>query len=79
MKQCAEVCEKMKDIMATKNLKVGDVVWAKAGRWHPAWPAVIIDPQMQAPEVVLNACVRGTICVMYYSFLAGEKRVSEVV
>ena len=56
----------MKDLLAIKNFKVNELVWAKTDRRTPAWPAVIIDPpKARAPEVVLKACVMGTICVMY--------------
>ncbi|KAJ4821560.1 Histone-lysine N-methyltransferase [Rhynchospora pubera] len=74
VKKCEEVCERMNDVLAMRKLKVGEVVWAQADKRSPAWPAVIIDPRLHAPEVVLNACAMGTICVMYFSFVRGRKR-----
>lgn len=46
----------------------GDLVWAKSGKKYPAWPAIVIDPLSEAPELVLKACVPGTICVMYFGY-----------
>ncbi|KAJ3704370.1 hypothetical protein LUZ61_008075 [Rhynchospora tenuis] len=73
-KKCKEVCERMNDVLETRKLKAGEVVWAQADKRSPAWPAVIIDPRLHAPEVVLNACAMGTICVMYFSFVRGRTR-----
>ncbi|PRQ60411.1 putative histone-lysine N-methyltransferase [Rosa chinensis] len=30
----------------------GDIVWAKPGKKEPFWPAIVIDPMTQAPELV---------------------------
>lgn len=46
----------------------GDLVWAKSGKKYPAWPAIVIDPIIEAPEPVLRDCVLGTICVMYFGY-----------
>lgn len=43
----------------------GDVVWAKAGKCEPAWPAIVIDPTLQAPRKVMDFRVHGAFCVMF--------------
>ncbi|XP_026441028.1 histone-lysine N-methyltransferase ATX5-like [Papaver somniferum] len=45
----------------------GDVVWAKSGK-YPAWPAIVIDPALQAPIKVLSMYVHGTTCVMFFGY-----------
>ncbi|MCO5590347.1 hypothetical protein L7F22_044316 [Adiantum nelumboides] len=54
---------------------VGDIVWAKSGkRKDPAWPAKVIDPVREAPDLVLKACVPGRLCVMFYGPSAAKGR-----
>ncbi|CAN1157181.1 Histone-lysine N-methyltransferase ATX3 [Linum perenne] len=55
-----------KDVYRLEDFGVGDIVWVRCGKRYPWWPAVVIDPIMQAPEAVLNCCVPGALCVMFY-------------
>lgn len=55
----------------------GDIVWAKSGRKDPFWPAIVIDPTLQAPGQVLSSCIAGTVCVMFFGYSGnGTRRVS---
>ncbi|KAH9723999.1 Histone-lysine N-methyltransferase ATX5 [Citrus sinensis] len=44
----------------------GDIVWAKSGKNYPYWPAIVIDPMTQAPDVVLRSCIPDAACVMFF-------------
>ncbi|KAF2287436.1 hypothetical protein GH714_039895 [Hevea brasiliensis] len=44
----------------------GDIVWAKSGKEDPFWPAIVIDPMTQAPELVLRSCIPDAACVMFF-------------
>ncbi|KAB5524117.1 hypothetical protein DKX38_021866 [Salix brachista] len=44
----------------------GDIVWAKSGNKYPFWPAIVIDPMTQAPEMVLRSCIADAACVMFF-------------
>ncbi|CAN1293211.1 Histone-lysine N-methyltransferase ATX3 [Linum perenne] len=57
-----------KDIYRPEEFSLGDVVWARSGKRFPWWPAVVIDPILQAPEAVLSCCVPGALCVMFYGY-----------
>lgn len=58
-----------------EDFYVGDIVWAKSGkRKDPAWPAKVIDPLREAPELVRKACVPGRLCVMFYGPSAAKGR-----
>lgn len=46
----------------------GDIVWAISGRHCPAWPAIVLDSETQAPQQVLNYRVAGTVCVMFFGY-----------
>ncbi|KAF3654042.1 Histone-lysine N-methyltransferase ATX5 [Capsicum annuum] len=46
----------------------GDIVWAISGRNCPAWPAIVLDSETQAPQQVLNYRVAGTLCVMFFGY-----------
>ncbi|KAK9279386.1 hypothetical protein L1049_013065 [Liquidambar formosana] len=65
MKEKAEV---RKDFYRPEDFVAGDIVWAKSGRRYPAWPAIVIDPMLQAPATVLSCCVPDAICVMYFGY-----------
>lgn len=55
----------------------GDVVWAISGRHSPAWPAIVLDPEIQAPQQVLNFRVADAVCVMFFGYSGnGTQRVS---
>ncbi|XP_074273145.1 histone-lysine N-methyltransferase ATX3-like [Silene latifolia] len=51
-----------------QDFALGDIVWAKSGKRFPAWPAIVIDPMLQAPEALLSSCIPGSICVMYFGY-----------
>jgi hypothetical protein len=63
-----ENSHKKKEVYKPEDFALGDIVWAKCGRRYPAWPAIVIDPILQAPETVLSCCVPGAICVMFYGY-----------
>lgn len=63
-----ENSQKRKELYKPEDFALGDIVWAKCGRRYPAWPAVVIDPILQAPETVLSCCVPGAICVMFFGY-----------
>ncbi|KAJ8638789.1 hypothetical protein MRB53_015483 [Persea americana] len=50
----------------SEDFAVGDIVWAKPGKMYPAWPAIVIDPMLQAPEMVLNRGVNRAVCVLFF-------------
>ena len=52
----------------------GDIVWAKTGRKEPFWPAIVIDPITQAPELVLRACVADAACIMFFGYSGNENQ-----
>ncbi|KAJ7962572.1 Histone-lysine N-methyltransferase [Quillaja saponaria] len=66
--------EKRKDIYKPEDFALGDLVWAKCGKRYPAWPAVVIDPILEAPKAVLNYCVPGALCVMFFGFSKNGKQ-----
>ncbi|KAK6260553.1 hypothetical protein SCA6_015027 [Theobroma cacao] len=59
---------KRKDVYKPEDFALGDIVWAKCGKRYPTWPAIVIDPILQAPEAVLSCCVPGAICVMFFGY-----------
>ncbi|KAK8509676.1 hypothetical protein V6N12_001755 [Hibiscus sabdariffa] len=59
---------KRKDVYKPEDFASGDIVWAKCGKRYPAWPGIVIDPILQAPESVLSCCVPGAICVMFFGY-----------
>ncbi|XXG82355.1 hypothetical protein AAC387_Pa10g0326 [Persea americana] len=64
---------KRKDLYRAEEFVLGDVVWAKTGK-YPVWPAIVIDPISQAPKTVLNFCIAGAICVMFFGHSRNGKR-----
>lgn len=50
----------------------GDIVWAKSGKSEPFWPAIVIDPMTQAPDLVLRACIADAACVMFFGYSGSE-------
>ncbi|KAF0917019.1 hypothetical protein E2562_016320 [Oryza meyeriana var. granulata] len=60
--------EKKEDFYWPEDFVLGDVVWARAGKKCPAWPALVIDPLLHAPAVVLNSCIPGALCVMFFGY-----------
>ncbi|XP_010266518.1 PREDICTED: histone-lysine N-methyltransferase ATX4-like isoform X2 [Nelumbo nucifera] len=72
-KPTKENSEKRKGFYRPEDFVLGDIVWAKSGKRYPAWPAIVIDPMSQAPETVLNSCVAGAICVMFFGYSRNRK------
>ncbi|OIW13584.1 hypothetical protein TanjilG_25683 [Lupinus angustifolius] len=66
--------KRSKEIYKLEDFALGDIVWAKCGKRYPAWPAVVIDPILQAPKSVLNCCVPGAICVMFFGYSKNGKQ-----
>lgn len=60
--------EKKKEIYRPEDFAVGDILWAKCGKKYPAWPAIVIDPWVNAPDLVLRCCVPGALCVMFFGY-----------
>ncbi|KAH1204637.1 Histone-lysine N-methyltransferase ATX3 [Glycine max] len=60
--------EKRREVYKPEDFALGDIVWAKCGKRYPAWPAVVIDPVLEAPESVLSCCVPGALCVMFFGY-----------
>ncbi|KAG6715303.1 histone-lysine N-methyltransferase ATX4-like isoform X2 [Carya illinoinensis] len=52
----------------------GDIVWAKPGKKEPYWPAIVIDPMTQAPELVLRSCIADAACVMFFGYSGNENQ-----
>ncbi|XP_010537097.1 PREDICTED: histone-lysine N-methyltransferase ATX4-like isoform X2 [Tarenaya hassleriana] len=59
-------------IYGPENFYSGDLVWAKSGENEPFWPAIVIDPMTQAPELVLRACIPDAACVMFFGHSGNE-------
>lgn len=69
--------KRKKGVYRLEDFALGDLVWAKCGKSYPVWPAVVIDPILQAPESVLSRCVPAAICVMFFGYSKnGKQRVN---
>ncbi|XP_068644353.1 histone-lysine N-methyltransferase ATX4-like [Aristolochia californica] len=68
-----DINEKRKDFYRPEEFVLGDIVWAKPGKRYPVWPAIVIDPMLHAPETVLNSCIPGAICVMFFGYSGNGK------
>ncbi|XP_010433292.1 PREDICTED: histone-lysine N-methyltransferase ATX4 [Camelina sativa] len=55
-----------------ENFYSGDLVWAKSGKKEPFWPAIVIDPMTQAPELVLRSCIPDAACVVFFGHSGNE-------
>lgn len=66
--------EKKGGVYGPEDFYAGDIVWAKAGRKEPFWPAIVIDPMTQAPELVLRSCIADAACVMFLGYSANENQ-----
>ncbi|KAL1350369.1 hypothetical protein HN51_014460 [Arachis hypogaea] len=67
-------CRKRKDVYKLDEFVLGDIVWAKCGKSYPPWPALVIDPLLQAPKSVLSRCIPGAICVMFFGYSKSGKQ-----
>ncbi|XP_027353338.1 histone-lysine N-methyltransferase ATX5-like isoform X2 [Abrus precatorius] len=64
---------KKKDgLYGPEDFYAGDIVWAKARKKEPFWPAIVIDPMCQAPELVLKSCIPDAACVMFLGHSGSE-------
>ncbi|XP_054797371.1 histone-lysine N-methyltransferase ATX5 [Prosopis cineraria] len=66
--------EKKDGLYGPEDFYAGDIVWAKAGKKEPFWPAIVIDPMSQAPELVLRSCIADAACVMFLGYSANESQ-----
>ncbi|KAL2318129.1 hypothetical protein Fmac_032005 [Flemingia macrophylla] len=66
--------EKKEGLYGPEDFYAGDVVWAKARRREPFWPAIVIDPMCQAPELVLKSCIPDAACVMFLGYFGNENQ-----
>ncbi|KAL1309686.1 hypothetical protein HN51_052388 [Arachis hypogaea] len=57
-----------------EDFYAGDIVWAKAGKKEPFWPAIVIDPMTQAPELVLRSCIADAACVMFLGYAGNQSQ-----
>jgi hypothetical protein len=72
---CKENNGERKDrLYGPEDFYAGDMVWAKAGRKEPFWPAVVIDPMKQAPELVLRSFIADAACVMFLGNAGNENQ-----
>ncbi|KAE8662174.1 Histone-lysine N-methyltransferase ATX5 [Hibiscus syriacus] len=55
-----------------EDFYAGDIVWARPGKREPFWPAIVIDPMTQAPELVLRSCIPDAACVMFFGHSGNE-------
>jgi hypothetical protein len=66
--------ERKDGLYGPEDFYAGDMVWAKAGRKEPFWPAVVIDPMKQAPELVLRSFIADAACVMFLGNAGNENQ-----
>ncbi|CAH8279492.1 unnamed protein product [Arabidopsis lyrata] len=63
---------KKEGVYGPEDFYSGDLVWGKSGRKEPFWPAIVIDPMTQAPELVLRSCIPDAACVMFFGHSGTE-------
>lgn len=66
--------ERKDGLYGPEDFYSGDIVWAKPGKKEPFWPAIVIDPMSQAPELVLRACIADAACVMFFGYSGNENQ-----
>ncbi|CAH8348109.1 unnamed protein product [Eruca vesicaria subsp. sativa] len=44
----------------------------KSGKVEQFWPAIVIDPMTQAPELVLHSCIPDSACVVFFGHSENE-------
>ncbi|KAL2345434.1 hypothetical protein Fmac_006719 [Flemingia macrophylla] len=66
--------KRKKDIYRLEEFSLNDIVWVRCGKGYPAWPAVMIDPFLNAPKSVLSRCVPGALCVMFFGYSKNGKQ-----
>ncbi|XP_042003568.1 histone-lysine N-methyltransferase ATX4-like isoform X1 [Salvia splendens] len=55
-------------LYSTKDFGEGDIVWAIPGKHCPAWPAIVLNHELQVPTQVFNYRVAGAVCVMFFGY-----------
>ncbi|XP_022736343.1 histone-lysine N-methyltransferase ATX4-like isoform X2 [Durio zibethinus] len=66
--------ERKDGLYGPEDFYSGDIVWARPGKREPFWPAIVIDPMMQAPELVLRSCIPEAACVMFFGHSGSENQ-----
>ncbi|KAE8077675.1 hypothetical protein FH972_016217 [Carpinus fangiana] len=66
--------ERKHGLYGPEDFYSGDIVWAKPGKKEPHWPAIVIDPMRQAPELVLRSCIADAACVMFFGYSGNENQ-----
>ncbi|MBA0814006.1 hypothetical protein Gohar_019857, partial [Gossypium harknessii] len=66
--------EKEDGLYGPEDFYSGDIVWARPGKREPCWPAIVIDPMTQAPELVLRSCIPEAACVMFFGHSGNENQ-----
>ncbi|KAJ8751913.1 hypothetical protein K2173_000659 [Erythroxylum novogranatense] len=64
--------ERKDGLYGPEDFYSGDIVWAKSGKKDPFWPAIVIDPMTQAPELVLRSCIPDAACVMFLGYSGND-------
>ncbi|XP_012440007.1 histone-lysine N-methyltransferase ATX4 [Gossypium raimondii] len=64
--------ERKDGLYGPQDFYSGDIVWARPGKREPFWPAIVIDPMTQAPELVLRSCIPEAACVMFFGHSGTE-------
>ncbi|XP_076898676.1 histone-lysine N-methyltransferase ATX4-like [Bidens hawaiensis] len=68
-KKVDEASEEKNVVYKVDDFRKGKIVWAKCSNWFPFWPAIVIDPELEAPKAVRNAShAPNTTCVMFYGY-----------
>ncbi|XP_027189940.1 histone-lysine N-methyltransferase ATX5-like isoform X1 [Cicer arietinum] len=66
--------EKKEGYFGPQDFYAGDIIWAKAKKKEPFWPAIVIDPMSQAPELVLRSCIADAACVMFLGYSRNQNQ-----
>ncbi|KAK2399203.1 histone-lysine N-methyltransferase ATX3 [Trifolium repens] len=64
--------KKKEGYFGPEDFYAGEIVWAKANKKEPFWPAFVLDPMSQAPELVLRSCIADATCVMFLGYSKNE-------
>ncbi|XP_019415566.1 PREDICTED: histone-lysine N-methyltransferase ATX4-like [Lupinus angustifolius] len=67
-----ENVERKDGLYGPEDFYAGDIVWARARKREPFWPAIVIDPMYQAPELVLRSYVADAACVMFLGYTGNQ-------
>ncbi|XVE64383.1 hypothetical protein DITRI_Ditri07aG0096600 [Diplodiscus trichospermus] len=66
--------ERKEGLYGPEDFYSGDIVWARSRKREPFWPAIVIDPMTQAPDVVLRSCIPEAACVMFFGHSGNENQ-----